>query len=131
MVSPAKEEKSKQMNEVNRRKGLVMARKTQSGKKSLHIPVEGEMTIFRAQELREFIMPLVSGNDEIEVDLSRVTEVDAAGMQLMVSVKLEAILRGKTLRYTGHSKPVLEMIDLCDLGGFFGDQVILSSAAAH
>ena len=108
-----------------------MARKTQTDKKLLHIPVEGEMTIFRAQELRESIMPLVSSNDEIEVDLSRVTEVDAAGMQFMISIKLEAILRGKTLRYVGHSKPVLDMIDLCGLGEFFGDQVIIGSEAAH
>ncbi len=106
-----------------------MARKTQADKKLLHIPIEGEMTIFRAQELREAIIPVISGNDEIEIDLSNVTEVDAAGMQLMVSVKLEAILRGKTLRYVGHSKPIMDMIDLSGLGEFFGDQVIIASQA--
>lgn len=110
-----------------------MARKTKESKDVVHFPIEGEMTIFVAQELREAIMPIISGKSEgeIEIDLSRVTEVDAAGMQLMVSVKLEAILRGKTLRYTGHSKPIMDMIDLCDLGEFFGDQVIIGSVAAH
>jgi anti-anti-sigma factor len=107
-----------------------MARKSKS-KQVMQFPVEGEMTIFMAQELREAIMPVIAQNDEIEIDLSRVTEMDAAGMQLMVSAKLEAILRGKTLRYVGHSKPVLDMIDLCDLGSFFGDQVVMASATAH
>ncbi|MFA6014784.1 MAG: STAS domain-containing protein [Gallionellaceae bacterium] len=105
-----------------------MARKAKEKNEVVHLPIEGDMTIFVAQELREAIMPLITQNDEVEIDLSHVSEVDAAGMQLMVSVKLEAILRGKTLRYVGHSKPVLDMIDLCDLGGFFGDQVIMSSA---
>lgn len=106
-----------------------MARKAKEKNEVAHFPIEGDMTIFVAQELREAIIPVITQNDEVEIDLSHVSEVDAAGMQLMVSVKLEAILRGKTLRYVGHSKPVLEMIDLCDLGGFFGDQVIIPSAA--
>ncbi len=110
-----------------------MARKTKDSNDVVHFPIEGEMTIFVAQELREAIMPIITskGDGEIEIDLSRVSEVDAAGLQLMVSVKLEAILRGKTLRYVGHSKSVMDMIDLCDLGSFFGDQVIISSATAH
>ena len=100
-------------------------------KQVIQFPIEGELTIFRAQELRESIMSAITANDEIEIDLSGVTEVDGSGTQLMVSAKLEAILRGKTLRYTGHSKPVLDMIDLCDLGTFFGDQMVIGSKAAH
>jgi anti-anti-sigma factor len=105
-----------------------MARKNKATKEIFQLPIEGEMTIFIAQQLRDTLMPAIAQSDEIEIDLSRVTEVDAAGMQLMISAKLEAILRGKTLRYVGHSKPVLDMIDLCDLGSFFGDQVVMASA---
>ena len=93
------------------------------------LPIEGEMTIFLAQELREAIMPLIAGNDEVEIDLSGVTEIDAAGMQLMISAKLEAVLHGKTLRYSQHSRAVMDMIDLCNLGSFFGDQVVIPSEA--
>jgi anti-anti-sigma regulatory factor len=101
-------------------KGVIMASKA----KIINLPIEGELTIFRTQALRETIMANIVANDEVEIDLSGITEVDAAGMQLMVASKLEAILRGKTLRYAGHSKTVLEMIDLCDLGSFFGDQIV-------
>ena len=98
----------------------------------MHLAIEGELTIFRTQELREAIMPVISASEEIEIDVSGVTEVDAAGMQLLVSTKIEAFLRGKTLRYLGHSKPILHMIDLCDLGEFFGDAIVMeSNAAAH
>jgi anti-anti-sigma factor len=107
-----------------------MARKAK--KEVNHLAIEGELTIFRAQELKEVIMTVITASDEIEIDLSHVSEVDAAGMQLLVSTKLEAILRGKTLHYAGHSKTVLDMIDLCDLGSFFGDQLVIESkSAAH
>ena len=108
-----------------------MSRKNQGSNDIVRFPIEGELTIFTASKLRESMLPLIEKNNEIEIDLSHVTEVDAAAMQLMVSAKLEAILRGKTLRYTGHSKPVLDMIDLCDLGGFFGDQVVITTATSQ
>ncbi|BBI99735.1 hypothetical protein FGKAn22_14280 [Ferrigenium kumadai] len=97
---------------------------------AVQFAVEGEMTIFRAAELKAAMLPEIARAQEIEVDLSHVTEIDSAGVQLMVAAKLEAILRGKELRFTGHSKPVLDMLDLCDLGGFFGDQIIISSHAS-
>jgi anti-anti-sigma factor len=106
-----------------------MARKAKAKKEVTHLSIEGELTIFRAQELREAIMPVITTSEELEIDLANVTEVDAAGMQLLVSTKIEAILRGKTLHYSGHSKPVLDMIDLCDLGGFFGDQIVIGAKA--
>ena len=105
-----------------------MARNTNQSNEVV-LPIEGEMTIFFAQELREAIMPMIAGNDDIDINLSRVTEVDAAGMQLMISAKLEAVLHGKMLRYSQHSQAVLDMIDLCNLGSFFGDQLVIPSEA--
>ena len=63
--------------------------------------------------------------------VSQVTEIDSAGLQLLVAAKLEALIRDKQLHFVGHSKPVLEVLDLCDLGGFFGDQVVIDSQVAH
>lgn len=107
-----------------------MARKSKAATQEIaQLPIEGELTIFVVQEMKEAILPVIANNDEIEIDLSNVTEVDGAGMQMMASIKLEAILQGKTLRYVGHSKPILDMLDLCDLGGFFGDQVVMHAKA--
>ena len=41
--------------------------------------------------------------------------------------KREAATRGKTLRFAHHSAPVLDLLDLCDLSGFFGDPVVILS----
>lgn len=97
---------------------------------AVQFAIEGEMTIFRAAELKAALLPQIEQAQEIEIDLSRVSEIDSAGLQLMIAAKLEAILRGKQLRFTGHSKAVMEMLDLCDLGSFFGDQIVISSHAA-
>ena len=104
-----------------------MARKTKANEGVAHFSMTGELTIFIAQPMKELLMPLIAGNNEIEIDLSHVTEVDGAGMQLMIAAKREAILQGKSLRYVGHSKPVLDMLDLCDLVGFFSDPVVIPS----
>lgn len=107
-----------------------MSHTDNTDQKTVQFAVEGEMTIFRAAELKAAMLPEIARGQEIEIDLSRVTEIDSAGVQLMVAAKLEAILRGKELHFTGHSKPVMDMLDLCDLGSFFGDQIVISSQAA-
>lgn len=100
-----------------------MAHNNQDG--IARIALEGELTIYRAAELRQAILPGIDRASVIEIDLSQVSEIDSAGLQLLVAAKLEAMIRDKQLSMVGHSKPVLEVIDLCDLGGFFGDQIVL------
>jgi anti-anti-sigma factor len=94
------------------------------------IAIDGEMTIFNAQELKTSLLTPLPEHDDIEVDLSKVIEIDSAGLQIMVLLKLEALSRDKMLRFTGHSPAVREIIDLCDLGAFFGDPVVIQSQPA-
>ncbi|MEW6563646.1 MAG: STAS domain-containing protein [Pseudomonadota bacterium] len=92
----------------------------------VHLAIEGEVTIYRAIELKEQILAAVAGAGEVEIDLSRVTEMDSSGLQIMVAAKLESILRGHRLSFSGHTQAVQQVIDLCELGGFFGDPVVIS-----
>jgi anti-anti-sigma factor len=94
------------------------------------VAVDGEMTIFNAQELKAALLAPLVEHDDIEIDLSTVSEIDSAGLQIMVLLKLEALTRSKMLRFTGHSLAVREIIDLCDLGAFFGDPVVIQSQPA-
>lgn len=87
--------------------------------------IEGEMTIYRATELKASLAPVLAANKEVEIDLARVTEMDSAGLQLMISIKLESVLRGTSVCFVGHSEAVQQVLDSCDLGGFFGDPVVL------
>lgn len=94
------------------------------------IAIQGEMTVATAAELlRGLATPLVR-SEEIEVNLAGVGEVDSAGLQLMMAAKREARTKGKSLRFVEHSQAVLDVLDLCDLAGHFGDPLVLRSQAA-
>ncbi len=91
--------------------------------------IEGEMTIYRSAELKEALLaPLASAN-ALEVDLSGVTEIDTAGVQLLMLAKIVALARDSALRLVAHSPAVLDVLELLSLTGYFGDQIVLSSRA--
>ncbi|MEW5902803.1 MAG: STAS domain-containing protein [Pseudomonadota bacterium] len=87
--------------------------------------IEGELTIYRVSGIREGISLALDSASEVEVDLSHVTEIDGAGVQLLIAAKLDSQVRDKHLHFVGHSQPVREALDLCDLGEFFGDPVVI------
>jgi anti-anti-sigma factor len=89
------------------------------------IVIEDELTIYTALELKEKLLTGLSTNEELELDLSRVGEIDAAGLQLLVMIKQQAAVLGKVLRFTGHSPVVLDILDLSGLAGFFGDPLLI------
>lgn len=101
-----------------------MARKIETGGEVFRFSVEGEVTSSMVGELREAIFPAIIRDQkietEIEIDLSRVSEIDFAGLLLMLEIKLTACARGKALRFIGHSKPVAEIMKLSGLADFFG-----------
>ena len=43
----------------------------------------------------------------------------------MLAAKLESIALGTHLSVVGHSQAVQEVLDMCDLGSFFGDPIVL------
>lgn len=90
-----------------------------------HFAIEGEMTIYTALELKEQLLAPLAHCADMEIDLAGVSEIDSAGLQLLILLKQEARARGKTLSITGHSPPVLEIFDVCQLESFFGDPVLI------
>ena len=91
------------------------------------IEIKGELSIFTAAALRQQLLDALEHETDVEVDLSAVSEMDSAGMQLMVAAKREAGLRSKSLRFTGHSPAVFDILELCDLSGHLGDPLLIRS----
>jgi anti-sigma B factor antagonist len=87
---------------------------------TLHIA--GEFTIFRAAELKQtiFAEPLAT-----EIDLSEVTEMDSAGLQLLMLAKKTAQEQGRELRLVGHSEAVIDVFELLNVAAYFGDPVVM------
>lgn len=84
-----------------------------------HIPallvLDGELTISNAVVLRRRLLDALTG--PIEVDLSGVTHVDGAGLQLLIMLAREARLRGLTITMHSPSRAVqaaFELVRLCD-----------------
>lgn len=86
---------------------------------------QGELTIFTVAEHKDELMALVVPDRRVEIDLSQVSELDTAGLQLLILAKHEASRRGAELVMTGHSPAVTEVFDILNLGAYFGDPIVL------
>lgn len=92
------------------------------------ISIDGEMTIYTAAQTKENLLAAMAECHELEMNLAHVSEIDSAGLQLLALAKREAAEQNKPLHFVAHSQAVLDMLDLCNLAGVFGDPVVLSHA---
>jgi anti-anti-sigma regulatory factor len=90
--------------------------------------IEGELTIFRAMELKPVLLatPLVE-----EIDLSGVTEIDTAGVQLLMLAKKTALAAQRDVRLVAHSPAVIEVFELLNVAAYFGDHLVMESRTAN
>ena len=88
--------------------------------------IEGEMTIYRALELKQLLLARLEESAALEVDLAAVTELDSSGVQLLLLAKRESQARQRELRLVAHSPQVLEVFDLLNLNAHFGDPLLMS-----
>ena len=92
---------------------------------SAALRIEGELTIFREMELKPILLanPLPE-----EIDLSGVTELDTAGVQLLMLAKRTALTQQHELRLVGHSPAVIEVFELLNVAAYFGDPLVMDSS---
>ncbi|MFI3194317.1 MAG: STAS domain-containing protein [Methylococcaceae bacterium] len=89
----------------------------------LNVAVVGEMTIYNVSEQKNKLIDFLSSAIELQVDLSAVTEIDSAGLQLLLWLKQEA----SNLKLVNHSQAVVNVFQLLNLAMYFGDPIVLSS----
>ncbi len=87
--------------------------------------IENELTIYSAADTKQVLARHLLESQALEIDLSRVGEIDTAGCQLLLVLEQEAATQGKTLHFTGHSRAVLDLLDTYNLAAFFGDPLVL------
>lgn len=74
--------------------------------------IYGEMTIYQAAALKESIIASTSGKQVVELDLTDVTELDTAGLQLILSLQAA---NAKMVLVGGAGGSVQSVIDLLGL----------------
>lgn len=84
-----------------------------------------DMTIYNAAAHKQTLVEGLNACDELELDLSAVSEIDTAGFQLLVLVKREAARLNKTARIVAHSPAVREVVDFFNMAAHFGDPMLI------
>lgn len=82
----------------------------------------GEMTIYCAQSMKEQLLPAVPGaGEDLSLDVSRVTELDTCGVQVLLMMQRLAAAEHRSLKLLEPSAAVREALGLCGLSGLHGD----------
>jgi len=82
--------------------------------------IEGDCNIYRAAELKAELLQALQAGATLELDLSDVSELDTAGVQLLLLAEREARARGGALRLVAASPAADEVLALFDLRSLFG-----------
>ncbi|WP_295999828.1 STAS domain-containing protein [Rugamonas sp.] len=91
--------------------------------------IDGEMTIYRAADLKTEVLEAVRKNAVLELDLSGISELDSAGLQVLMVAKQAATAAGHRLHLVAHSAAVIEIFEMLDMGAFFGDALLIPAAS--
>ncbi len=81
--------------------------------------LEGDLTIYNANAIRDFLLAFLDDSAELELDLSKVNEMDSAAIQLLLSACKQAGRQQKTLRLGALSDFATEVFRLVNLKQFF------------
>lgn len=77
--------------------------------------IEGEMSVYRAAELKQVLLEQLEVSPQLELDLSAVSEIDTAGLQLLLLARREARAREGALRIVAQSAAVDDLLALLHL----------------
>ncbi len=77
--------------------------------------IEGDMTIYTAGEYRETLLEQCHSREGLELDLEHVSEIDAAGLQLLVALKKHLDDTESGLRLMKTSESVQKALALTQL----------------
>lgn len=72
--------------------------------------LRGEMTIYTAATLKPQLLNALAQTQRLDLNLGEVSELDTAGVQLLVLTHREAAATGKTLRLVAASPAVRETV---------------------
>lgn len=84
-----------------------------------------DLTIYHAEALKDALMATLGHGATIELDLSQITEIDTAGIQLLILLKRESQHLGLQLDIVAHSPVVRELIEFYNLAAYFGDPLVI------
>lgn len=89
-----------------------------------NVTVSGELTVFTVHALRPQLLSALNTSGYLQVDLRDVSEVDGAGIQLLMAAKREAAQRNAAFHLIAPPPNVMATLELTDLIKELGDHVV-------
>lgn len=83
------------------------------------LALAGELTIYAAAEAKAPLLAPLAECGELVIDLAGVSEIDSAGLQLLLLARREAEAAGRPLRFADASPAVAELVALYGLTAWF------------
>lgn len=90
------------------------------------LEITEDMTIYNVSSQFEQLSALLEQHEELEIDLSKVHEIDTSGIQLLVHLKNKSRSNNKKLSLKNHSEQVIEVFVMYDISSFFDDPIFIS-----
>lgn len=75
---------------------------------TIRLEVDDALTIYDTARLREVLLKWIGAQRDVAIDLSEANKCDAAGLQLLCSIRKTAEHTGKKVRIAGVSRAVLD-----------------------
>ena len=94
------------------------------------LAITDDLTIYHALDQKQMLLDALATSNELELNLSQVSEMDTAGLQLLILLKKEALRAGKQVRIVAHSQAVSSVIDFCNMAAEFGDPLVIPAHEA-
>jgi anti-sigma B factor antagonist len=87
---------------------------------STSLRLSGELTIYHAGDLKQALLPLAEQAGAWALDLSGVTDIDSAGIQVLLAARRTLAARGAMLRLTARSATAHAAFALYGMAHAFG-----------
>ena len=83
------------------------------------IRINDELTLSTASLFARTLNEALESNRSVAIDLTGVTDIDCAGLQILLMARKEALLRNRVVRFIGHNPVVMECLHMMNLINFF------------
>jgi anti-anti-sigma factor len=87
---------------------------------SAALRLSGELTIYHAAALRDALLPLAAEAGAWTLDLSGVTDIDSAGIQVLLAARRTLAVRGAVVRLTACGGAAQDALSLYGMADAFG-----------
>lgn len=94
------------------------------------LKLQGDLNIYAVSAARRDLAAKLEKHPGLSLDLSGINEIDTAGIQLLFWLKEELQRSGRDLPLIRHSAAMVEVLDLLNLAGCFGDPILIAPGEA-